>query len=74
MPMRRAAHRVERDLVVAHDDEVQRVRMGVSMRPSPPMMASMAMNRAGLMYCRSAIFSLSVIVVDQRWRSSWIPM
>ncbi len=33
--------------------------MGVSMRPSPAVMASMAMNRGWMMYCRSAIFSFS---------------
>lgn len=48
---------------------------GVSIRPSPAVIASMAMNSGWMMYCRSAIFSLS------RWswsmsrcRSSWIPM
>jgi hypothetical protein len=34
--------------------------MGVSIRPSPAVMASIAMNCGWMMYCRSAIFSLSL--------------
>jgi hypothetical protein len=56
-------------------DEARGKGMGVSMRPSPAVIASMAMSCGWMMYCRSAIFSLS------RWswsmsrcRSSWMPM